>query len=106
MSAEDLTCQAGLSVQQDLALLALLGLSHSERNGHHYADGFGDAPAHEAAAFASAHPELYETRSGRTRLRISDGQIAFDSLLRPGFAHSADPDWTTLRPLADATALV
>jgi len=26
--------------------------------------------------------------------------------LRPGFAHSADPDWTTLRPLADAIALV
>jgi hypothetical protein len=106
MSAEDLTCQAGLSVQQDLALLALLGLSHSERNGHHYGDGFGDAPAHEADAFAAAHPELYETRDGRTRLRISDGQIAIDSLLRPGFAHSADPDWTTLRPLADATALV
>ena len=106
MSAEDLTCQAGLSVQQDLALLALLGLSHSERNGHHYGDGFGDAPAHEAAAFATAHPDLYETRSGRTRLHIADGQIAIDSLLRPGFAHSADPDRTTLRPLADAIALV
>jgi hypothetical protein len=106
MSAEDLTCQAGLSVQQDLALLALLGLSHSERNGHHYADGFGEAPAHEATTFAAAHPDLYDTRSGRARLRIDGGQIAIDSLFGPGFAHAADPDWPTLRPLADAPALV
>jgi len=106
MSAEDLTCQAGLSVQQDLALLALLGLSHSERNGHHYGDGFGDAPAHEATAFAAAHPDLYDAPSGRPRLRITNGQIAIDSLFSPGFAHAADPDWPTLRPLADAPALV
>ena len=106
MSAEDLTCQAGLSVQQDLALLALLGLSHSERNGHHYGDGFGDAPADEAAAFAGAHADLYDARSGRPRLRIVDGLIAIDSLFCPGFAHAADPDWATLRPLGDAAALV
>ncbi|KAF5888502.1 mandelate racemase, partial [Rhizobium sp. PEPV16] len=36
LSGEDLTCQAGLAVQQDLALVSLLGLSHVERNGHHY----------------------------------------------------------------------
>ena len=114
MSAEDLTCQAGVSVQQDLALLALLGLSHSERNGHHYGDGFGDAPVHEAAAFAAAHADLYDarsdtrsdTRSGRPRLRIDNGQIAIDSLYCTGFAHTADPDWASLRPLADAPALV
>lgn len=106
MSAEDLTCQAGLSVQQDLALLALLGLSHSERNGHHYGDGFGDAPAHEGAAFAAAHADLYDTRSGRPRLRIENGQIAIQSLFGAGFAHAADPDWATLRPLADAPAMV
>jgi len=106
MSAEDLTCQAGLSVQQDLALLALLGLSHSERNGHHYGDGFGAAPTRESAAFAAAHTDLYETRSGHPRLRIDDGQIAIDSLFGPGFAHDADPDWNSLRALADAPALV
>ena len=40
MSAEDLTTQAGLAVQQDLALVNLIGLTHVERNGHHYVDGF------------------------------------------------------------------
>jgi hypothetical protein len=36
LSGEDLTCQAGLALQQDLALVALLGIDHVERNGHHY----------------------------------------------------------------------
>src|SRR4051812_27117202 len=36
VTGEDLTCQAGLAVQQDLALGALIGVSHAERNGHHY----------------------------------------------------------------------
>jgi len=106
MSAEDLTCQAGLAVQQDLALLSLLGLPHSERNGHHYVDGFGDAPPAEQAAFAAAHADLYERSAGRPRLRISGGVIGLDSLHRPGFAHSADPDWTAMQPLDSAAALV
>ena len=106
MSAEDLTCQAGLAVQQDLALASLLGLSHCERNGHHYVDGFGDAPSAEAAGFASAHSDLYETTAGRPRLAIRDGRLAIASLARPGFAHCADPDFDTLQPLSEAPALV
>lgn len=107
MSAEDLTCQAGLAVQQDLALASLLGLAHCERNGHHYVDGFGDAPAAEQQAFAAAHGDLYETSTGRPRLAIRDGQIALDSLqARPGFAHCADPDFTSLQALSQAPSLV
>ena len=59
VTGEDLTCQAGLAVQQDLALGALIGVTHAERNGHHYVDGFGETPHAEAAAFAAAHPDLY-----------------------------------------------
>ena len=44
MSGEDLTMQAGLAVQQDLALVALLGLTHVERNGHHYVNGMAGLP--------------------------------------------------------------
>lgn len=104
MSAEDLTCQAGLAVQQDLALVALLGLTHSERNGHHYGDGFGDAPAAEQAAFARAHPDLYAGE--RPRLLIRDGDLSTASLHGAGYAHAADPDPTALQPLAAAPALV
>jgi hypothetical protein len=99
MSAEDLTCQAGLAVQQDLALVALLGITHSERNGHHYGLGFGAAPAAEQQAFAQAHPDLYECHYDAARLRIDRGELAIDSLFRPGFAHGATPDWAATEPL-------
>ncbi len=56
VTAEDLTCQAGLGVQQDLALGALIGVTHAERNGHHYVDGFGDTPVGEAEAFLPRIP--------------------------------------------------
>jgi hypothetical protein len=92
MSAEDLTTLAGLSVQQDLALVALLGVSHVERNGHHFVDGFNGRPAAEAAAFLRAHPELYHNDAGPVRLRICDGQVAVGSLGRPGFAAGAVPE--------------
>ena len=99
MSAEDLTCQAGLAVQQDLALVALLGITHSERNGHHYGQGFGDAPAGEQRAFAEAHPDLYGLQDGVARLRIEHGVLAIDSLFAPGYAHGAAPDWHATQPL-------
>ena len=97
MSAEDLTCQAGLSVQQDLALVALLGITHSERNGHHYGRGFGDAPETEQRAFSNAHPDLYDSAH---RLRIERGVISIDSLFAPGYAHTAEPDWHATQALA------
>ncbi len=99
MSAEDLTCQAGLAVQQDLALVALLGITHSERNGHHYGRGFGDAPLAEQQAFAAAHPDLYELHAERARLRIESGVITIDSLFAPGYAHRAEPDRDCTQPL-------
>ena len=105
MSAEDLTCQAGLSVQQDLALAALLGLTHAERNGHHYAGGFGNAPPAEQRAFAAAHRDLY--RSDPPALRMGpQAELQIDSLFAPGFAHGADPDFDAVQPLADAPSLV
>lgn len=102
MSAEDLTTQAGLAVQQDLALVGLIGLGHVERNGHHYVDGFGTAPAAEAQAFASAHADLYQPAS-HPRLHIRAGQLALGSLnAAAGFATAAHPHWDTLRPMAPA----
>jgi hypothetical protein len=100
LTGEDLTCQAGLAVQQDLALGALIGVTHAERNGHHYVDGFADTPAAEAEAFLAAHPDLYETCGGKVRLAIHGGDLLTGSLTAPGFATSAHPVWSTLAPLA------
>jgi hypothetical protein len=100
VAGEDLTCQAGLAVQQDLALGALIGVTHAERNGHHYVDGFGDTPAAEAEAFLKGHPDLYASDAGRVRLAIHDGDLLTGSLTTPGFATSVHPDWSTMQPLA------
>jgi hypothetical protein len=100
IAGEDLTCQAGLAVQQDLALGALIGVTHAERNGHHYVDGFGDAPAAEAEAFLTAHPDLYAKDGHKVRLAIHDGDLLTGSLTTPGFASSVHPDWSAMSPLA------
>ena len=99
MSAEDLTTQAGVSVQQDLALVNLLGIRHVERNGHHYVNGMSGIPEGEQAAFLAAHPDIYHSADGVVRLTIRDGQIDLGSLDRPGFAVGAEPDFTAMREM-------
>ncbi|WP_028135189.1 hypothetical protein [Bradyrhizobium japonicum] len=105
VTGEDLTCQAGLAVQQDLALGALIGVTHAERNGHHYVDGFGETPAAEAQAFAHAHPDLYADAGQGIRLCIHDGDLLTGSLHAAGFATSVHPDWSAVRPLEQPTSL-
>jgi hypothetical protein len=105
VTGEDLTCQAGLAVQQDLALGAFIGITHAERNGHHYVDGFGDAPATEARAFAAAHPDLYADAGQGIRLKIHDGDLLTGSLHTTGFATSVHPDWSALAPLEQPKSL-
>ncbi len=96
MSAEDLTTQAGLSVQQDLALVNLLGITHVERNGHHYVDGMAAQPLHEQDAFLVAHPDVYERSHGAVRLKIRDGRIELGSLACAGYASAAMPDFDAM----------
>ena len=102
ITGEDLTCQAGLAVQQDLALGALIGVTHAERNGHHYVDGFAGTPPDEAQAFLAAHPDLYRNDGGTIRLAIHDGDLLTGSLSANGFATSVHPDWSALSPLRAA----
>jgi L-alanine-DL-glutamate epimerase-like enolase superfamily enzyme len=99
VAAEDLTCQAGLCVQQDLALGALIGVTHAERNGHHYVDGFGETPAAEAEAFLAAHPDLYRHDGNKVRLAIHDGDLLTGSLTSVGFATAVHPVWSAMSPL-------
>ena len=97
MSAEDLTTQPGLALQQDLALVSVLGLGHVERNGHHYVRGLAALPPGEQAAWAAAHPDLYVRDGDLVRLRITKGQLAIASLRVAGFAAGAEPDWSSMR---------
>jgi hypothetical protein len=99
MTGEDLTIQSGLALQQDLALVSLIGLAHVERNGHHYVNGMADLPPAEQAAFLAAHPDLYERSHGAVRPRIERGAMRIESLGCTGYASGAMPDWTAMRTL-------
>ncbi len=86
LAAEDLNHPAGIGMQQDLAMAALLGLPHAERNGHFYVDGMRGTPAEEQEAALRDHPDLYALSHGAVRLRIVAGCAEIGSLDRPGFA--------------------
>jgi hypothetical protein len=96
MSAEDLTTQAGVALQQDLALASLIA-THVERNGHHYVDGMTGAPRAEEDAFLSVHGDIYHRApNGRVRLTIRDGAISVGSLDTPGLGVGPMPDFTAM----------
>jgi L-alanine-DL-glutamate epimerase-like enolase superfamily enzyme len=97
MSGEDLTLQAGLALQQDLALVSILGLTHVERNGHHYVNGMAGLPADEQERFLKGHEDLYERSHGAVRVRIREGKLQIGSLDCPGYASRAMPDWQAMR---------
>ncbi|MCC7045675.1 MAG: mandelate racemase [Alphaproteobacteria bacterium] len=102
MSAEDLTTWAGVSVQQDLALVSLIGLTHVERNGHHFIDGMTFAPESEQRSVLAAHPDLYRRDGGPVRLKIEQGKLQLGSLACPGFAVAGETDFAQLRAMPAA----
>lgn len=100
LSAEDLTTVPVHPLQQDLSLAAALGLTHSERNGHHYILPAGFLTEAERRAAALECPSLYETDS-RAGLRVRIANGGFD--LREvngvhGFGSATSPDFTALAP--------
>jgi len=100
LSAEDLTTLAGLCVQQDLALVAALGLGHVERNGHHFVAGFAGQAEGDAARFAAAHPDLY---GADRRLRIRGGVLEIASVVAaPGLGSAVLPSTGAMRPMPKA----
>jgi len=99
MSGEDLTLQAGLALQQDLALVSVLGLTHVERNGHHYVNGMAGLPGDEQERFLRSHADLYERSHGAVRVTIRDGKLQLGSLDCPGYASRAMPDWSQMREM-------
>ncbi len=104
MSGEDLTTQPGLSLQQDLALASMLGLTHLERNGHHYVDGMISAPPEEQQAFLNSHPDLYARHSRGVRLQIANGTLSFRSLQCAGFGVNTAPSWDSMTHIHQASS--
>lgn len=102
-SAEDLTNLGVLALQQDLTTVAALGLTHVERNGHHYFRGLSHLSELEAKQAAVAHPDLWETSASEVSLRIEDGHLQLASLQTPGYGYASAVDWESRTPLESWT---
>ncbi len=67
-------------------MIAVLGIDHVERNGHHYYRGLSMLPAEWQEETVAAHGDLYERHPlGFARLRIGDGRLQLSSVNRAPF---------------------
>ena len=98
LSAEDLSNLPVVALQADLASVALLGIDHVERNGHHYFRGLGHLSAAEKVAAFTNHADLYERRGDKVFLRVAGGVLECASLQVPGMGFAALPDMARLAP--------
>ncbi len=102
VSAEDLTAVPVVSLHQDLAHVAALGIGHVERNGHHYVRGLDHLSAAERAWCSERHGDLYRFESQSGFLDIRAGQIAVGSLQRPGLGVEGAVNGAAMQPLEEA----
>lgn len=102
ISGEDLVNVGPVALLQDLAVQALLGVTHVERNGHHYFRGLSMYPEAIAEEATQKHSDLYGTRAdGLTALRIEDGKLSLGSINSAPFGTLVEPDLSQFPNLKD-----
>lgn len=101
LSSEDLTNQPIVPNHQDLAVAAALGITHSERNGHHFFRGFEFLSPSERQQALEDYPKLYENSSdGIPSLRFHNGMMSLTELNNSnGLGIKSEPDWASMRSL-------
>lgn len=103
LSGEDLAGVGPVAVMQDLAMQALLGVTHVERNGHHYFRGLSMYPADEQTVILRAHPDLLRrTEHDDVALAIQAGAISTVSINEAPFGSGWGADkGLSFEPLSD-----
>ena len=87
LSGEDLANVGPAALLQDLAVMAALGITHVERNGHHYFAGLSMFPESVQQHVLFQHPALYHKEGSYAALKISHGRIEVKSLHQVGLGH-------------------
>ena len=82
MSGEDLCSIGPVSMLQDLAVQAVLGVASVERNGHHYFAGLSPWPREFRMPCWHIIPISTRHRSGWPRLSVRDGRLSTRSVVR------------------------
>jgi hypothetical protein len=108
MTGEDLCTLGPFALVQDLAMMALLGIDHVERNGHHYYRGLSMFPADWQQAMLAAHGDLYTRHpDGFACLKIQGGklQLASANAAPFGVGPVLDPSGFTPLEIASQTPI-
>ena len=81
MTGEDLCSIGPVALQQDLAVMAALGISSVERNGHHYHAGLSQLPMSVQKLVLARHADHYQSAlEGWPTLRIENGELSMESV--------------------------
>jgi len=80
LTGEDLCTLGPVALQQDLAMMSVLGIEHVERNGHHYYRGLSMLPRAWQQGALERHADLYADHPlGFTCVRIVNGRMDLSS---------------------------
>lgn len=93
LSGEDLANVGPIALLQDLAVMALLGITHVERNGHHYFRGLSMWPKSVTDTVFLKHGDLYHPHDeGFPTLAIHGGKIRIGTVNAAPFGCAALDD--------------
>lgn len=102
LSGEDLANVGPVALLQDLSVMAMLGIRHVERNGHHYFRGLSMYSEAVQTAVLDAHPGLYrQHEAGFATLNVQGGELDLASVNRAPFGCGATIDPAQFEPLND-----
>lgn len=100
LSGEDLANVGPVAMLQDLSVMALLGITHVERNGHHYFRGLSMHAQSTQDEVIANHAGFYERHAeGFAALRIENGMLDVRSVNAAPFGCGIALDVTQFEPL-------
>lgn len=104
LSGEDLANVGPVALLQDLAMMAKLGISHVERNGHHYFRGLSRFSRDLQEAMLQHHGDLYYRQPGIrgeddfAALKVVRGELSTRSVNQAPFGVAFVPAESEYRP--------
>jgi hypothetical protein len=102
LSGEDLASVGPVAMLKDVAVAAALGITHVERNGHHYFKGLSMYAKDVQEKVLAEHGDLYRRHAdGFATLRVQQGQLWIASVNDAPFGHGEVIDPSLMEPLND-----
>lgn len=104
LSSEDLCSVGPVAMIQDLTVAANLGITHAERNGHHYFAGLSMYPPTVQAQVLASHSTIYRRHeAGYPALDVRQGRVDVSSIVDAPFGYGFALDSTQFTPLDEWT---